>query len=300
MRSEEQQRRNVNRGGRLTALVIFLPPALMLFTFFVALPIIQSGYYSGFRWNGFGTPTNFVGLANYERALSHGVFETAAWNTLLIILVSIFVQLPLALLMALFLENRGLSSAVIRMIFFVPFILAEVVAGLIWRFVYDGEFGIVSAIWGVFGAEAPYVLAERSMAMYAILVVIVWKFFGFHMMIYIAGLQNISREVIEAARMDGATPIQTALFIKIPQLWPSIRISVFFAVLGALQLFDLIIPMTGGGPINSTHTIVTYLYTFGITQMRVGFGSAVGVMLFVVCVAFAFSYRRFSGREQQQ
>lgn len=295
MSTQEQARRNPNRNGRLTAAILFLPPALMLFTVFVALPILQAGYYSGFRWNGFGTPTEFVGLANYNRVLSHSVFETAAWNTFTIILVSIFIQLPLALLMALFLENRGLSSTVIRMIFFLPFILAEVVAGLIWRFVYDGEFGIVSAIWGVFGAEAPYVLAERSLAMYAILVVIVWKYFGFHMMIYIAGLQNVSREVVEAARMDGATPIQTALYVKIPQLWPSIRVSVFFAVLGALQLFDLIIPMTGGGPINSTHTVVTYLYTFGITQMRVGFGSAVGALLFVVCVAFAFSYRRVFG-----
>ena len=291
----EQARRNLNRGGRLTAIIVFLPPALMLFTIFVALPIIQAGYYSGFRWNGFGTPDDFVGLANYERVLDHGVFETAVWNTSLIILASILMQLPLALLIALFLEGKGLTTNVIRMIFFLPFILAEVVAGLIWRFVYDGEFGIVSAIWGVFGEEAPYILADHTLAMYAILVVIVWKFFGFHMMIYIAGLQSISREVIEAARMDGATPIQTAVLVKIPQLWPSIRISVFFAVLGALQLFDLIIPMTGGGPINSTHTIVTYLYTFGITQMKVGFGSAVGVMLFVVCVAFAFSYRRLLG-----
>lgn len=295
MSSGEQARRNLNRGGRLTAIIVFLPPALMLFTIFVALPIVQAGYYSGFRWNGFGTPEDFVGLANYERVLDHGVFETAVWNTSLIILASIFVQLPLALLMALFLEGKGLTTNVIRMIFFLPFILAEVVAGLIWRFVYDGEFGIVSAIWGIFGDEAPYILADHTLAMYAILVVIVWKFFGFHMMIYIAGLQSISREVIEAARMDGATPIQTALLVKIPQLWPSIRISVFFAVLGALQLFDLIIPMTGGGPINSTHTIVTYLYTFGITQMKVGFGSAVGVLLFVVCVVFAFSYRRLLG-----
>ncbi len=292
MLSQPRSSHRLNKNGRLTAIVLLLPPAVMLFSIFVAYPMTEAGYYSFFRWNGFGTPENHVGLAHYERIVGQKVFQIALWNTFLVIAVSIFVQLPLALLMALFLESRGLTINVLRTVFFLPFILAEVVAGLIWRFVYDGEFGLVSAIWGVFGEEAPFVLAEHSMAMYAILVVIVWKFFGFHMMIYIAGLQNISREVIEAARMDGATPVQIALLVKIPQLWPSIRISVFFAVLGSLQLFDLIIPMTGGGPINSTHTIVTYLYTFGITQMRIGFGSAVGVLLFLACVLFAFSYQR--------
>jgi len=286
--------RNANKGGRLTAILILLPPAIMLFTVFVALPIGDAAYYSVFKWNGFGDPTDFVGLKNFDRLAGQSIFQSALWNTALIIVASLLIQLPLALLCALFLEARGLSTAVIRTLFFLPFILAEVVAGLIWRFVYDGEFGLVSAMWGVFGAEAPFVLARHDLAMYAILVVIVWKFFGFHMMIYIAGLQNISREVLEAARMDGASPIETALYIKIPQLWPAVRVSVFFSVLGALQLFDLIVPMTGGGPSNSTHTIVSYLYTFGITRMKIGFGSAVGVILFLVCVVFAFSYRRLS------
>jgi raffinose/stachyose/melibiose transport system permease protein len=297
MRIDGSRWRNWNKGGRLTAAILFLPPAVMLFTVFVALPIGDAAYYSLFKWNGFGDPTNFVGLKHFDRLIGQSIFQRALWNTFLVIAVSIVIQLPVALLMALFLEARGLSTAVIRTIFFLPFILAEVVAGLIWRFVYDGEFGLVSALWGVFGAEAPFVLARHDLAMYAILVVIVWKYFGFHMMIYIAGLQNISREVLEAARMDGASPIKTALYIKIPQLWPAVRISIFFSVLGALQLFDLIVPLTGGGPSHASHTIVSYLYTFGITRMNIGFGSAVGVILFIACVIFAFSYRRLSKME---
>lgn len=281
-----------NRGGRLTAIWVLLPPAVMLFTVFVVLPMLDAGQYSVYRWNGFGSPEDFQGLKNFERALGNSTFQGAMWNTFLVIAVSLLVQLPLGLLAALFLERNGISSFAFRTLFFLPYILAEVAAGLIWRFVYDGDFGIVSAIFGVVGAEAPFVLAEREYAMYAILAVVVWKFFGFHMMIYIAGLQNISREVLEAARMDGATPLQTALFVKIPQLWPAISISVFFSIIGALQLFDLIIPMTGGGPSHSTHSIVTYLYTFGIERMKIGFGSAVGVVLFVVCLAFSLLYRR--------
>lgn len=281
-----------NRGGRLFAIWLLLPPAVALFTVFVALPLLDAGEYSFYRWNGFGTPEDFQGLRNFERALDHSAFQGAMWNTFLIIAVSLVVQLPLGLFAALMLERNGVSTFVFRTLFFLPYILAEVAAGLIWRFVYDGEFGIVSALFGVVGAEAPFVLAEREYAMYAILAVVVWKYFGFHMMIYIAGLQNISREVLEAARMDGATPLQTALFVKIPQLWPAISVSVFFSIIGALQLFDLIIPMTGGGPSHSTHSIVTYLYTFGIERMRIGFGSAVGLILFVICLAFSLLYRR--------
>ena len=126
------------------------------------------------------------------------------------------------------------------------------------------------------------------------LVVIVWKYFGFHMMLYIAGLQGIDRSLLEAAEIDGASAWQRFRHITLPLLGPMIRLSVFFSVVGSLQLFDIIVPLTGGGPFDTTHTMVSFLYYFGITRMRVGFGSAVGVVLFVICVAFAFGYSGWS------
>ena len=169
---------------------------------------------------------------------------------------------------------------------------------LIWRFVYDGEFGLVSAIWGVWGAEAPFVLADRTWAIYAIMIVVVWKYFGWHMMIYIAGIQNIPSDLTDAARMDGATRWQITRYVTIPLLMPAIRVSTFFAILGSLQLFDLVMPLTRGGPSNATQTIVTYLYNFGIERTRIGFGSAVGVVLFLICLAFAVSYGRTLFRKE--
>ena len=284
--------RHANRHGRLTTVVLFLPPALLLFTIFVVIPIGEAGYLGFFKWNGYGEVTNFVGTRNYERLAGNRVFKSALINTGLVISVSLLVQLPLALGMALLLAHKGMSSYIFRTIFFLPFILAEVATGLIWRFVYDGEFGLVSSIWGVMGAEAPFVLAERSLAMYAILVVVVWKFFGFHMMLFIAGLQSIPRELIEAAQIDGAARWKITAYVILPLLKPTIILSVFFAVLGSLQLFDLIMPLTGGGPSNSSHTIVTYLYQFGIVRLRIGFGSAVGVVLFFISLAFALAYGR--------
>ena len=144
----------------------------------------------------------------------------------------------------------------------------------------------------LFGAEPPFWLADKSVAMYAVLGVIVWKYFGFHMMLFIAGLQAIDREVLEAADIDGATGWQKFRLVTLPLLGSTVRLSVFFAVVGSLQLFDMIMPLTGGGPLNATQTMVTFLYSFGVMRMQVGFGSAVGVILFVICVILALGYRR--------
>jgi raffinose/stachyose/melibiose transport system permease protein len=184
------------------------------------------------------------------------------------------------------------GAVAFRLIFFLPYILADVAAGLIWRFVYDGQFGLVGNLWHAFGVDAPFWLADKNTAMAAVLGVIVWKYFGFHMMLFIAGLQAIDREVLEAAEIDGATGWQKFRLVTLPMLGSTVRLSLFFAVVGSLQLFDMIMPLTGAGPFNATQTMVTFLYTFGVVRMQVGFGSAVGVVLFVICVTLAFSYRR--------
>jgi len=183
------------------------------------------------------------------------------------------------------------------MIFFLPYVLADVAAGLIWRFVFDGDYGLASGIASLFGAPPIYLLADKNWAFTAVLIVIVWKYFGFHMMLYIAGLQSLDQSLLEAAKMDGASAVQRFWHITLPLLGPMIRLSVFFSVVGALQLFDMIVPLTGGGPFDTTNTMVSYLYYFGITRMRVGFGSAVGVVLFLICVTFAFGYRRLIMRD---
>ncbi|NVN80560.1 MULTISPECIES: carbohydrate ABC transporter permease [unclassified Vibrio] len=283
--------REKNHGNRLVTLVFFLPPALLLFTLFVMLPLGEAGYYSFFKWNGYGEPSRFVDFNNYIRLFNHGPFEVAVWNTVKIILVSLVIQLPLALIVALSIYKQSWSNSVFRLIFFLPYILAEVVAGLIWRFVFDGDYGMMAGLAESFGLEPWYILADRDWAFTAILVVIVWKYFGFHMMIYIAALQSVPKDLIEASKLDGASKLQTIWNVKLPLIASGIKVSIFFSILGALQTFDLIMPLTGGGPSHTSHSLVTYLYTFGITRMNVGFGSAVGVVLFIACVVFAFTYQ---------
>ena len=285
-------------SGKWTAILLFLPPALMLFSLFVVLPVGEAAWYSGFNWNGFGTPRNWIGFDNYRFVFDNKAFGTAFRNNLLIIVVSLLVQLPLALALALILAQRFRGAVALRMVFFLPYILAEIATGLMFSFVYDGDYGLLASIYRWFGAEAPHLLASPQTSFLAILVVVVWKYFGFHMMLFIAALQGLDRNIVEAARIDGASRWQALRFVIIPSLYPTIRLSVFFAIVGSLQLFDLVMPLTRGGPADSSHTMVSFLYTFGITRMRVGFGSAVGVILFVICVIFAISYKRWVMRNE--
>ena len=286
-------------NGRVTAVLILLPPALILFTLFVMLPLGESAWYSFFNWNGYGAPSNYVGLENYERILNHSVFHIAVGNTVKIVAISLLIQMPLALLLALLIYKKTPTNAVFRLIFFLPYILAEVAAGLIWSFVFDGNYGVTASIAAGLGLENVFILSDPDWAFAAIMTVIVWKYFGFHMMIYIAALQSVPQDQIEAARIEGARRLQVIRYVQIPSIKPAIVVSAFFAIIGALQVFVVIIPLTNGGPSNQTHTIVTYLYTFGLTRLNIGFGSAVGVILFVGAVTVALFYQRIFMKRAQ-
>jgi len=294
---QQNKRRNPNKLGKsVPALLFFLPPTIILFVGFVILPIGAAGMYSFYNWNGFGPITDFVGLKNYNDVLTHRHFPTAVRNSFYIIAVSLLVQMPLALWLSLALVRKSWWINAVRALFFLPYMLAELAAGLIWRFVYDGNYGLVPAFGDLIGTQMPFVLGEKAWVMPAILLVVVWKYFGFHMMIYIAALQSISKEVIEAARLEGISRWKITLYIRIPMIKSAIMISAFFAIIGALQLFDLIFPLTGGGPGNSSHTIVSFLYQFGITRMKIGFGGAVSVLLFIASVAITLIYQKIQKR----
>ena len=283
-----------DQRGWKTAL-IFAAPALLLFTLFIVLPIIEAAGASVYNWNGPRAPTadKFIGLANFQQLLSNKVFQRSLTNTGLLIAASLLVQLPLALAMAALLGHRRWGTVVFRMIFFLPFILADIAAGLIFHYVFDGDVGLISVVSQWLGGGPIALLADKDLAIVAVLVAATWKYFGFHMMLYIAGMQAIDRGLYEAAEIDGASALEKFWYITIPGIRSTIRLSIFFAVLGCLQFFDLVVPLTGGGPLNGSHTIVSFLYYFGFGRLRVGFGDAVGVTLFVICVAVAVAYRRW-------
>ena len=293
-----QRLKELSSGGQMKAMLLFLPPALLLFTLFVTLPVIEASFYSFFNWNGYGAPTKVVGFDNYLHVLNDPIFYRSLMNNVWVVLVSALIQVPLALWMALLISDKSKSSVVFRAIFFLPYILGEVVAGLIWRYMYDGNYGVVALICHAFGLEAPQVLATEGWAEAALLLVVVWKYFGFHMALFIAGRQSVPEDVLESAQIDGASRRQSTFHIILPLMKPVVILSLFFSILGSLQFFAMIIALTGGGPSNSTHSAVSFLYTFGIKRMRVGYGSAIGVTLFIICVIVMLVYKRLFMRQK--
>lgn len=283
------------KSGELVTIIFFLLPALILFTYFVILPLVGASEYAFYRWNGFGDgPTRWVGTSNFERMATNKIVISSFKNTIYVTLIAVFIQIPLGMLMALYLADKKWANSIFRLIFFLPFILSEIATGLIWSFIFDGDYGVSAMITASLEIEKIFPLADKTFAFPLLMFVFVWKYFGIHMMIFIAALQAIPNEVVESATIDGAKPGQIARYIKIPMIKPAIAVAVFIGIIGSLQIFDLIIPMTNGGPSNSTHSLVSYIYNYGLSRNRIGFGSAVGLVLFAVSFIVALVYRRLT------
>ena len=275
---------------------LFLLPAITLFLVFVVYPILQSVYYSLFNWKGFGPAVDFVGMENFKNILGDKVFLKALKNGLLIIVFSLAFQLPLSLMLAVLVGRDLPGRAFFRTIFFMPYVLSEVITALMWLFIYnpDPERGFVNAMMVFFGENAQTWLAKPELVMASIFVALTWKYFGFHMLLFMTGLQNIPEEIEEAGRIDGANAFQNFFFITLPLLWSTIRTSVYLSVIGSVQQFIMVWIMTKGGPVNASETLATYMYRFGFVRFQLGYGSAVAIYMFILCLIFSVTYQRLT------
>jgi len=277
----------------------FLALPLLFYTVFVIVPVIQAVHFSFYRWNGLGPLTDFVGFQNFKDILKDTVFHKALFNNFIIIVLSMLLQLPTALLFALIIGRRFKGSVIFRSIFFLPYILSEVIAGLMWQFIYHPQFGFPNSILSNIFPSLKNValLGDPKTVLFAIFVVLWWKYFGLHMVLYIAGLQNIPDELEEAAYIDGTNEFQLNWYIIIPLLKPTILISLFFSIIGSLQTFDIIWAMGRGDPIHSAETMVTYLYKFGFQRFNLGYGSAVAIVIFFICLTLNIFYQKLIIRQ---
>jgi raffinose/stachyose/melibiose transport system permease protein len=275
------------------SVALFLLPALVLYGVLVLLPIIQAGYYSLFKWNGLKPLTDFVGLANYEKALSDPVFIGAVSHNILIIVLSLSLQIPFALGLALMLNRRFRGRAIMRLIFFAPYVISGVITGIVFQLILLPDGLADRSLEGAgLGSFVQGWLADPSIVMLTMFFIITWKYFGFHMILLLAGLQGIPRELEEAAAIDGASRWQTTRRITLPLLGPTLRVSVFLSMIGALQVFDLIWVTTRGGPVNASNTMATYMIDWGFRRTQLGYGSAAAVILFLMALAVALVYQR--------
>jgi len=286
-----------NRSPRRTqdyvTIALFLLPAFVLFLLFLIYPIFRSVYYSMFNWNGIGPAVRFVGLDNFKQILTDQVFIKAAGNAFLIVVLSLAVQLPLALALAIMVGRDLPGRAFFRTIFFMPYVLSEVITAIIWLSLFspDPERGLINALLILIpGVQAQNFLGDINAVMVCVFVVLTWKYFGLHMLLYMAGLQNIPKEIEEAAMIDGADRWQSIRYVTIPLLGSTIRTTIYLSVLGSLTQFNLIWIMTRGGPVNSSEVMATYMYRYAFIRFQLGYGSAVALVMLVICLVFSVAY----------
>jgi len=289
---------SLRRRRRLDKLTValFLAPAMALFVLLVVGPIALAIYTSLFKWNGFGgLPEDFVGLDNFRRLLEDDIFIGDLKRGLILVLLSIFVQLPVALGLALLLNQPMRGRAFYRVVFFAPYVLSEVITAVLFTMVFSPNQGLANQMMSALGLEnlQQEWLANTSTVLYALFFVISWKYFGLHMILYLAGRQSIPKELTEAALTDGAGTWQVFRHITLPLLGPTIRISIFLSIIGAIQLFDMVWVLTGGGPIHSSETMAVTMFQYGFRRSEVGYASAISVAMFLISLVFALLYQRF-------
>jgi len=288
---------NRKTKDRIT-IIVFLLPAIILFTIFVIYPIFRSVYFSLFDWNGLGPATDFIGLENYQRILSDKIFQKAVVNNLMIAGLSLLVQLPLSLAIAIMVGKDFLGRGLFRTIFFLPYVLSEVITAIIWLGLFNPnpDRGFINAILVFLRLEPRAFLGNPELVLFSIFIVLSWKYFGLHMLLFMAGLQNIPHEIEEAAIIDGANQRQLLSHITIPLLGSTIRTSAYLSVLGSLTQFTLIWVMTKGGPINASEVMSTYMYRYGFVRFWLGYGSAVAIVMLLIALIFSLIYRNLLQR----
>ena len=272
-------------------IALFTGPALIVFLGFVILPVVLAAFYSLYNWNGLGPLERFIGIDNYVRALGDPVFIKAIGNNFTIVVLSLLVQGPLAIGVALLLNRKLRGRVVFRALIFVPYVLAEVIAGLSWKLLLSPRGGINAFLENVgLGDLAQPWLANPDIALGVMFVILTWKYLGFAILLMLAGLQGVPQELQEAAAIDGASWWQTQWSITLPLLAPTIRIWAFLSIIGSLQLFDMVWVTTKGGPVGATNTMAVYMLQNG--QGAPGYGSAIAVILFVISLVVAVVFQR--------
>lgn len=271
---------------------LFLAPSLILFTTFTGLPVLAAFLISFTQWDLFNPP-RFVALGNYLTLARDGIFGKVMGNTAYFVLASVPAQMVLGLLCALAL-NRGIKGQTFfRVAYFLPVVTSTIAAALVWAWLFNSNFGLINALLGALGiSDPPRWLGSTAWAMPAVITVSVWQNVGYAMVLFLAGLQNIPRDLYDAGAIDGAEGWKRFLYITLPLLSPTTFFVLIISIIGSFQVFELVFVMTNAGPANATNTLVFYIYQNGFQFYQMGYASAAAMVLFlIVLVATLVQYR---------
>lgn len=274
--------------GNKTAIAAFVAPSLILFGGIIFYSIIMSFRYSLLDWNGFGEGI-FVGFSNYAKMFQDKVFLRSAVNSLLLGFVTLVTQLPLALLLALLLTSGIKGEGFYRTVFFIPMTLSSVVIGQLWLKIYNPNYGVLNTLLGVLGLESLQRnwLGDVNTALFSAFVPIIWQNVGYHMLLLYTSINSISKDILEAAKLDGASGVKAARYITIPLVKPMLRTCAIFVVIGSLKAFDMIYVLTNGGPAHMTEVPSSLMFSSIFNLNKYGYGSAISIFIVVECIVMA-------------
>ncbi len=271
---------------------LFLTPAIVFFCFYVVFPIGQSFWISFHQWDGLGTLSGngtWVGLDNYERLLTNDRrFEVSIWNNVKWLFLYLL-AIPAGLFIALFLNQKIRGMRLYKSLFFFPFVISQVVVGLVFTWFYLPKVGLLNALLTTFGFDNINILGDPSIATYGIIAAGLWPQTAYCMILYLTGLNAVDPEQVEAARLDGAKGWRMLWYVILPQLKPATFIAFVVTIIGALRSFDLISIMTNGGPFGgSTYVLSFYMFeqALGENGFQMGYASAIAVVLFFIMLGF--------------
>ena len=274
-----------------STIAFFITPALFLYSAIVFIPIIASIYLSFFDWDVLN-PMKFIGLDNYTRMFSDDdIFFITIRNVLFLLVTSLVIQLPFGFFLALILTGNVRGKDFFKLVFIMPAFLSSVAVGMMWTFIYHPQIGIINNLLDWLGLDSlkHLWLSEPKTVMWAVTAVVSWQFIGYTMILFIAAIQNISEEIFEAARLEGAIGWKLVWHITMPLLKPIIKVNTILISIGSLRFFDLVYVMTGGGPANVSQTLVGYLQKRSFGQLEYGYGNSLAVILLVMCLIVTFA-----------
>ena len=265
---------------------LFLAPAILFFAFYVIWPIYQSIAISFYDWDGLGE-ARYVGMANYAELMEDSAFEVSLWNNLKWLLFYLL-AIPGGLFIALFLNQTVTGIRIYKSLFFFPFVLSQVVVGLVFSWFYLPNEGLLNGVLGLVGLGPVNVLGDPTWATYGIIAAGLWPQTAYCMILYLTGLNAVDPEQIEAGRLDNAKGWKMLWYIIIPQLKPATFIAFVVTIIGALRSFDLISIMTNGGPFGQTRVLSFYMFEKALSEygFRMGYGAAIAVVLFLIMLVF--------------
>jgi multiple sugar transport system permease protein len=278
-----------NRSSlELKAAILFLLPNALGFLFFMLGPSIASIIISFMDWSLIGK-AEFAGFSNFRSMVSDRTFWVTLRNTGVFVFFKVPLNIAAALVIAVLLNRKLPGKNFFRLVIFLPIVCSSVAVAMIWRPLLEtSELGLLNWILGYIGLGPFAWLTSRAMAMPSVILISIWRELGYFMVIFIAGLQGISRTYYEAAEIDGAGPIRSFFNITVPLISPTTFFILITSIIGSFQIFDLTMVLTGGGPANATNTLVMYIYQAGFRFLRMGYASALAMALFIIILIFSF------------